>query len=320
MTGMLEHSAAAFIAAEFELGPVTAISGPVARGEQGEIYRLDTSEGSWAVKLPFHVPDADTEDAEFQSAARAFGVPAPAVRALPAGGYLLQVHGRQVRVHEWIDMADPDPWLDPVTIGELAARLHRVPFVGSRSMDPWYHQPVGEIRWRTLLAGLTAAGAPFAAALAGLVDDLVAMERLIDTPTRLRTCHCDLFSDNVRATDATGSGIVVIDWDNCGPADPAQELCLLLYDFGCEEPDRQQALYRGYVEAGGPARIEGPADFSMLVAQLGHINERACARWLAAGPGDPERDRMAALFGEFTDRPLTPAAIHEMLAAIGRAG
>ena len=42
----------------------------------------------------------------------------------------------------------------------------------------------------------------------------------------------------------------------------------------------------------------------MLIATLGHINERACARWLDHSPGDPERDRMATLFGETVADPL----------------
>jgi len=54
----------------------------------------------------------------------------------------------------------------------------------------------------------------------------------------------------------------------------------------------------------------------MLIATLGHINERACARWLAHAPEDPERDRMAALFAETVENPLTRSVIAELLDAV----
>jgi thiamine kinase-like enzyme len=38
----------------------------------------------------------------------------------------------------------------------------------------------------------------------------------------LQVCHCDLWADNVVGTP-TG-GVCVIDRENCGPADPSQEL------------------------------------------------------------------------------------------------
>jgi hypothetical protein len=55
----------------------------------------------------------------------------------------------------------------------------------------------------------------------------------------------------------------------------------------------------------------------MLIATLGHINERACARWLDHAPGDPERDWMAALFGESLADPFTLQTIEELLDSVG---
>jgi hypothetical protein len=43
------------IARRFGLGRAMRLSdGPVARGKQGLVWRLDTADGSWAVKAPFH--------------------------------------------------------------------------------------------------------------------------------------------------------------------------------------------------------------------------------------------------------------------------
>ena len=51
-------------------------------------------------------------------------------------------------------------------------------------------------------------------------------------------------------------------------------------------------------------------------ASLGHINERACTRWLDHSPGDPEWERMAAPFGESVAEPLTCQTIEELLEAV----
>ena len=81
----------------------------------------------------------------------------------------------------------------------------------------------------------------------------------------------------------------VIDWENCGLADPSQELALVLFEFGLGNPERARALYGAYLDAGGPGRIDRRGNFSMLIAQLGHIGEDACERWLDPGESEAER-------------------------------
>jgi len=54
----------------------------------------------------------------------------------------------------------------------------------------------------------------------------------------------------------------------------------------------------------------------MLITSMGHINERACTRWLDHSPGDPEWERMAAPFGESVAEPLTCQTIEELLEAV----
>ena len=78
---MLTTADAAALADRFDVGADPSLSGPVARGEQGQIWRLTTSRGAWAVKEPFEAPPPDEaeEEAAFQEAAVAAGVPAPPV-------------------------------------------------------------------------------------------------------------------------------------------------------------------------------------------------------------------------------------------------
>lgn len=74
--------------------------GPVARGKQGLVWRLDTADGSWAVKVPFHRTSEDEVRVatEFQEAAYAYGVLAPQVRRTTGGQVIADIAGRQVRV------------------------------------------------------------------------------------------------------------------------------------------------------------------------------------------------------------------------------
>jgi Ser/Thr protein kinase RdoA (MazF antagonist) len=213
----------------FGLGGAARLSdGPVARGKQGLVWRLDTAEGSWAVKVPFRQCGEDEvrSATAFQEAACAAGVPTPQVRRTIEGCVFATLAGRQVRVYEWVDLLAPDARLDPARVGAVVAAIHRVSATDSSPVDPWYHEPVGAERWDHLAGQLAEAGAPFARRLADLRDELVALESWIVPPEMLQTCHRDLWADNVLPT--ADGGVCVIDWENSGPADPSQELgCVL---------------------------------------------------------------------------------------------
>jgi aminoglycoside phosphotransferase (APT) family kinase protein len=213
-----------------------------------------------------------------------------------------------------VDVLPADSGLDPGRVGRLMAAIHQVPFRGRRPQDPWYTEPVGAARWDGLVEQLAAAEAPFAGDLAAMRDELVALEGLLVPARELRTCHRDLWSDNLRATSQ--GGLCVIDWDNCGLADPGQELAGVLFEFGYGDADRARALYGEYRRCGGPGRIERRGDFSMTIAQLGHINEMSCLIWLdPAQPGE-ERARQASRFHESVEMPLTVAVIDELLEVV----
>ena len=304
------------ILAAFDLGSWGRLShGPVASGRLGSIWRLDTERGSWAVKQVGDAGDEELaellEGAAFQQAALAAGVPTPAPRRTRAGDCIADCGGVRVRLHAWAELHDPDPNLDPVDVGRLVARLHRVEFTGSIGLDPWYTEPVGTSRWAELVRALRARGAPFAEELDALVEEVVATEALLGGPPRdLRTCHRDLWADNVRRT--RDGGLCVFDFDNAGLADPSQELALILVEFG-KEPGRAAVIRAAYAEAGGPGRVERPADFAMPIAQLSHILAEGCRRWLAATT-DAERGDNEGWVREFLDQPLTLNAIEALLA------
>jgi Ser/Thr protein kinase RdoA (MazF antagonist) len=304
------------LARRFGLGGAARLSdGPVGRGKQGLVWRLDTAAGRWAVKVPFHRSDEDEVRAatSFHEAACAAGVPAPRVRRTIEGSVFATLEGRQVRVYEWVDLRAPDATLDPRLVGAAVAAIHRVPTTASGPVDPWYREPVGAQRWDDLVEQLTGAGAPFAGRLADLRDELVALESWIEPPQMLATCHRDLWADNVLPT--ADGGVCVIDWENSGPADPSQELGCVLFEFARTDPGRARALTDAYRQAGGPAAVNRRGHFSMLIAQLGHITEAAATDWLEPNPRSPDRADSTAWISETLDEPHTRGLLETILAA-----
>jgi Ser/Thr protein kinase RdoA (MazF antagonist) len=300
------------IANQFSLGDGAALAGPVSRGEQGQVWRLTTTSGAWAVKEIFEPPSEDElqEAGTFQEVACAAGIPAPSVVRTSDGALVAKVAGSVVRVYGWVEVRELDRDLDPELVGRLLAAMHRVALPPSLPVDPWYTEPVGAERWDQLVRACWTESAPFAPELAALRDELLALETLLVEPKDLQMCHRDLWAENIRSTPS--GGLCVFDWENAGAANPGQELAGVLFEFAHLEPRRGRELYEAYVKAGGPGRVRRPADFSMLIAQLGHIGERACRLWLA----DVERDRILGTVEEFVADPLTRDVIDRLLKAI----
>jgi Ser/Thr protein kinase RdoA (MazF antagonist) len=297
------------IADRFCLGAGAVLSGPVARGEQGQVWRLTSTSGAWAVKEIFEAPleDESHEAGMFQEAACAAGVPAPAVVRTRDGALLTKLDSAVVRVYGWVDVEELARDLDPGLVGGLLAAVHQVVLSPAIPVHSWYTEPVGADRWDQLVRACRLESAPFTLALTELRDELVALEALLAEPRNLQVCHRDLWAENVRATPS--GGLCVFDWENSGAADPGQELAGVLFEFGRHESGRARELYAAYVAAGGPGRVRSPGDFSMTIAQLGHIGERACRLWLEG----VERERIFGTVEEFVADPLTRAVIDRLL-------
>jgi Ser/Thr protein kinase RdoA (MazF antagonist) len=307
------------LARRFDLGVAFRLDGPVARGKQGVVWRLETADGRWAVKVPFQ---RSTEEevrlsTAFQEAAYTAGVPTPQVRRTMDGSVFATVGDKQVTVYEWVDLRPPDTRLDPALVGAVVAAIHQVSVPALGQLDAWSHEPVGADRWDRLVAQLRTAGAPFAERLADLRDELVALESWMESPEVLRTCHRDLWADNVLST--RDGGVCVIDWENSGSADPSQELACVVFEFARTDSGRARVLTNAYLEAGGAARVNRRGHFSMLIAQLGHIADVAASDWLQSNPRSPERADSEAWIGEILDEPHTRDVLETLLRAVPRA-
>ena len=323
------------VARFYGLGPATGPMRLVARGELGRVWRLPTVGRVVAVKELFVPPTEDeaVADVDFQLGARRAGVLLPLpVRRTDGDVLAVLPSGVTVRVYEWMDLRPlEDPAPEPAghhaagpevptggrrhpdeRVGAVLARLHLMSRPTTEPRHPWFVDAVGEPAWIALQAAVDAARAPFAAGLARLLPELVRLEELLPCPIRgdERRCHLDLDDSNL-AWDDQGR-LVILDWENSGPASPVSELAMVAAEYG---PDRALRLCNSYRDAGGPAVLSMPADFGTAVAVQGHLIEFYARRWLTAA--DPEdRPRSEWRMGQHLDAPLTRARIADVLTAV----
>ena len=226
------------IAAAFGLGAARSLTGPVARGEEGQVWRLETAAGTWAVKETFDPLDAAdvAEIATFQEAAAAAGVTTPPVVRTPAGAAARTVAGTQVRVYGWVDLLPPDRLVDAAAVGRLLAAIHRTGFEGTSPVHPWYSEPVGEARW-PLRAGRRAGCSR--RAVRWRADGSLRRAGRARGAARAAGRPGHLPPRPVgrqRAADARAGELYVIDWDNWGLAGVGQEVALVLCEFTAGSP------------------------------------------------------------------------------------
>jgi Ser/Thr protein kinase RdoA (MazF antagonist) len=305
------------VARAFDLGAVEAEPVAAARGHQGRVWRVKTRRGCFAVKeLLVKLAERDVQvDVVFQSTLVDRGVPAPRPLRTGSGAALVMVGDLHFRAYSWVDLHEPRRDLDPDSIGTLMAMLHRDPLPAEPSAaDGWYTDPVPAEEWQETSERLADAGAPFAAEFAASVAGFIALQEVFRPPGRMQLCHRDLWADNLRL--AHESGLCVIDWENCGPAEPAQELAMPLVEFCYDDGDRAARLYRAYRRAGGPGRLADPSDFTMVLAQFGHFALTAALEWVHA-TDETSKARAEAWFREGWEQPLGLLQIERLLHALG---
>jgi Ser/Thr protein kinase RdoA (MazF antagonist) len=324
---MLDPELVAYVREAFGWsGHVDVAPGP--RGALGQIWRLEVGPARYALKEIFFEPPSEAlvaAELAFARRAAGAGVRLPASHPDRDGRHLLTTPGGTwLRLYDWHDLRPVELTAPatPLVLGALLARLHRCGPVataepGGGPPDPWYDRVPAPEAWTEV----SASDAPWAARLAdrlATLPELCAAIAPADAAD-LVVCHRDLHPENVLADPA--GALVVVDWDNLGPAAPGRELARALFDWFCERTRADlgavRAMYEAYVREGGPARVTGPADFSMLLAT--RLNFLLLQARVAIDPRAARRDREWAYreIDEALDILPTPRQLADVLALIG---
>ena len=229
------------------------------------VYRLDTEQGSFAVKeLGLGRDRTFTHDAvlRFERAAFAAGVPMPEPISADA----------EVLVHRWVDGDEvpegPVSRAFALEIGEILARIH--------ALDVnWTHTSVKDPAprdWRELARRAAVTDQPWADVLAGTVDALLAIADFVDTcerPGPVVLTHRDIHPWNLLAREGRP---VVLDWELSGSLELASELgsTALSLSKGSGFDHIDSAVFRsvldGYVAGGGALPPSGPSWFVFMIS------------------------------------------------------
>ncbi|MGY4768715.1 phosphotransferase family protein [Kribbella sp. CWNU-51] len=266
------------------IGPMIRVHG----GFANRTYRLDTDQGSFAVKELNLVDRRWTYRIEdvfrFERAAFAAGIPMP--EPISANDHML--------VHRWVEGEKvpeaPVSAAYALEIGEILARLHAldVEWTDVSLEDPTPRD------WPELAARATATGQPWADELASQVESLLAIAHFVATcerPGPVVLTHKDIQPWNLLARDGRP---VVLDWELSGMLDLAGELgstALSLAKgpgFDTIEPAIFGSVLDGYVAGGGALPPPGPSWFVFMIGGwLGHTrwNIFRCLAGVEAGTG-----------------------------------
>lgn len=240
-------------------------------GFANRMYRLDTDQGSFAVKelnlvdrrWSYRVDDVY----EFERAAFAAGIPMPEpISASP-----------QTLVHRWVEGEKlpeaPVSAAYAFEIGEILARLHALDV-------EWIHMSIENPTprdWPELAERAAATGQPWADELTAHVETFLAIAHFVDTcerPGPVVLTHKDIQPWNLLARDGRP---VVLDWELSGMLDLAGELgstaLSLAKGRGLDhiEPAIFRSVLDGYVAGGGRLPPSGPNWFVFMIGGwLGH--------------------------------------------------
>ena len=244
------------------------------------MYRLDTSQGSFAVKVLNHDRDwafRHDDVFRFEQAAFAAGISMPEPISADSEGL----------VHRWVegDTVPEEPASGPFAfeIGEILAQIHALDVTWT---DVGVEDPTPR-DWPELAERAAAAGQPWADVLASTVEVFLAIADFVDTcerPGPVVLTHRDLHPWNLLARNGRP---VVLDWEIVGMLDLASELgsTALSISKGPGFDDIDPAVFRsvldGYVAGGGALPPPGPSWFVFMIGGWLGFTRRNILRCLA---------------------------------------
>ncbi|HEY0638170.1 MAG TPA: aminoglycoside phosphotransferase family protein [Pseudonocardiaceae bacterium] len=285
----------------------------VGRGAKGRLSRLDAGPAAYALKELFREPDLAVVTAEATATAVFADAGVRLPRCLPAvdGRFVVTPpDGGWLRLYEWADGGPADPARDAERLGRTLGLLHAAAPPSDGPRDLWFETTPDAADWAAV--GLGAHAAAFTA-LARLV-------RPVD-PARQRVCHRDLHPENTLLS--SDGELVVLDWEDVGPADPDRELGMVLARWHVRGDQVDAAAVRrtldAYRAAGGTGWPRDESAFAMAVtADQNYLLRQAR---VAADPAStPEELAWAGKeIAESMEFMITRPAVDELLEISARA-
>ena len=276
------------------------------------MWRLETADGSWAVKVSFQSTSEDEVRAAtaFQEAARAAGVPTPRVVRTTEACVFADVDGGPVRVYEWVDLLAPEPRLDPAPVGAVVAPST------AWAPDGRAARPVVSRAGRRRALGPAGRAAArrrgtVRGRLADLRDELVALESWIEPPrgsgpvtatSGPTTCCPPRTAECASSTGRTAARLT--------PARSSRASCS---SSPAPTPGRARALTTP--TGGRRARGSEPARGLLDAHRPARAHHRDRRHRLADAQSPlPRRSDAAAWIGEVLDEPHTRELLDRLLA------
>ncbi|MFI5777517.1 phosphotransferase [Nocardia sp. NPDC051570] len=270
------------------------------RGSMGQVWRLVTEIGSWAVKLLHEPPDPDLLDNEMALLTRATSITRSIPLLTSTGSSVLAVDQGHVRVAAWLEGEHPARPSEVATrVGALLARLHKIDAPYRVAFPAWYNELPTAVQWSDLVDRFSAVSPQCADMLRAAAARLGALGEIPRPPmTDLISCHRDIKPANILVR-GDSSDLVVLDWENAGAATPSRELASVIMHWSrWWTPQRDaaiaRAIHEGYHAAGGRGQLSTLEDFGLYITEAGnHLYVVALAE--LANPAGPDGDRLSWL-------------------------
>lgn len=286
---MLAPASLREIAERFGLGDFRSDAARVARGAMGEVFRIDTASGSFALKRLFFGPAGDEEaNAEFQITAAKAGVSLALPVLASDAEVAVRVQDLWWRAYEWIEgdhvpITGPAPRNIAIDVARNLGLLHGLRYSFDQEVDGWFlgssEDEIQEALDTAERAGVDVTGAR------RTMPGLASVSRMQQTGLPIG-CHNDPDRPNVLV--APYRQATLIDWDNAGPCYADGEFAGALWHWAVEGNKTNSStaiasMTHAYREAGGDFANPGLEVFATMCASWINYTINCCEHLADSG-------------------------------------